>query len=242
MNRPLFQSIVASALSLSALATSAHAEWKVAPYEAVYEVSEGSKVIGRATVRLEKTASGFRYSNHLKGTAGMAKMLGADIQENTEFVVKQDHVQPVRYRYQQDVAFSQRVQTGELNWADMRATGTYKKDNWQAALKPNTLNRHVVDLQLAQALAGGAREFSAVVLDRGDFRDWRFVSEGEQDVKTPAGNFRALKVSRVRATDDNKQTLSYFAPSLGYLPVRIEQLESDGRRVVMNLLTKPKTL
>jgi len=60
----------------------------------------------------------------------------------------------------------------------------------------------------------------------------RFQAHGTEKISIPAGSFDAVRVER---TDATGKGTSWYAPSASVLPLRIEQVQGDGSKIVMEL-------
>ena len=89
----------------------------------------------------------------------------------------------------------------------------------------NVLDRQIVSLALARALAAGNQsDLTYQVVDRERLEPQRYRALGEETVVVPAGTLRAIKVERLRE-DSSRTTVTWFGIDQGLIPVRI--LQSD---------------
>ena len=78
------------------------------------------------------------------------------------------------------------------------------------------------------------------VLDGGKIKNMRFINEGTQTLNTKLGTFETVVVRRVRQ-GSSRETVTWFAPKLNYVPVQIEQLKK-GNLVARLKINKLKDL
>lgn len=230
------------ALSLMVLAVPAAAtELKLKPYTLTYAIIDNKKEIGEAKVQLKAiTDKRFEYTSNSAGTSGLAALLGGKIDEKTELEWTGTMLRPVAFTYAQQFALRTRTQNGRFDWIQKKASGENKDKPWTQPLKRRTVNRQLVDLTVAEAIANGEDDIGFDVIDRGDIRSWRFKRDGEEEITTRAGSFQAIRVLRIRESADGRETKMWFAPSLGYVPIRVEHTEKDGRGLSLDLKIKPK--
>ena len=70
-------------------------------FTATYNVSQGGEPMGVATVTLRAADNGeWIYSKDVKGTGGLAAMLGASMSESSRFRWKGDVPEAISYDYQ----------------------------------------------------------------------------------------------------------------------------------------------
>ena len=71
------------------------------------------------------------------------------------------------------------------------------------------------------------------MVDRKNLTHYQFRFAGRETVKTPAGDFEAIKLERIDNPD--KLGLLWVAPSRDYLPVRIETRNGGKPPVLLQL-------
>lgn len=102
-------------------------------------------------------------------------------------------------------------------------------------------DRVSVFMQLAGMLAarsGGFASGSEITLYTVGPRDadtWTFTVETEEKLQLPAGEFATIKLSRKPRREYDQKVEVWYAPSLGYLPVRNRITQQNGDFVDQNL-------
>lgn len=170
-----------------------------------------------------------------------ANALVATQHEQTRFTYnKTGEIRPLGYRYQRQVLGKERLAELAFDWPGARVTTTVKSKPWQMAISPGTQDKLSYQLQLRRDLALGKHEMRYQVADGGPLSEYHFRVLGEETVSTPQGEYRTLKVERVRAEDAGRTTHIWFAPALEYLIVKLYQTESDGKEygLLLNQLEK----
>jgi hypothetical protein len=105
------------ALALLALGSTSLVYAAPAPFTATYAVSRDGKVIGESTVHLSEAANGeWTLISETHGTAGMARMLGLDVREESRFRWDHDKPESLSYDYRQDVALKHKKRHAEFDW------------------------------------------------------------------------------------------------------------------------------
>lgn len=95
-------------------------------------------------------------------------------------------------------------------------------------------DRASVFIQLGGMLAGNPAGFpagstiSVYTVGPRDAEIWTFRIEGEETLNLPFGQLAAIKVSRQLRHERDQQLEVWYAPSLGYLPVRNKISQSNG--------------
>jgi hypothetical protein len=91
-------------------------------------------------------------------------------------------------------------------------------------LPPGTLDELIYVEALRQKLAAGATSMVVPALygSGGELREYHLQTLGEEEISTPAGRFRTIKVQRTQTGGKYTVTL-WCAPDLDYFPVRIDR-------------------
>ena len=95
------------------------------------------------------------------------------------------------------------------------------------ALLPDAQDKLSYQLAIMYDLQNGKTEFEYSIADKRKFKNYYFKVVGNEDIATPLGSLQTVKIERVMEKGE-KSTVLWCAPSLGFLPVRIEQNEKGG--------------
>lgn len=229
--RLMFFALLATLAGGSAANAIAASELK--PQHAVYAVMRNGKAVGDANYSLGRNPDGsWTLQSVTKGSAGMAKLFGLDVREESTFRWDDGAPQGVRYDYRQDAAIKHRQRTIEFDW---RAREAHVSDNgkqFRYAIEPGTIDRSTVAVQIGLLLAAGAHDATLSVAQKDHLEQQRFEARGEETIDVPAGSFKALRMER---TDASGKARSWYAPGVSTLPLRVEQVQGDGSTIVMEL-------
>ena len=115
-----------------------------------------------------------------------------------------------------------------FDWAAKTLTMEYKEGPNTRPIPPNAQDR--LSFLLAFAfLPQDGRPVKFSVADGRGVSDYTFDRVGSERVKTPAGEFDAVKIVRRKdGPDDHRSTEIWLAPAQGLIPVRIRVTEKDG--------------
>lgn len=207
------------------------------PFTAEYDLYRNEKRLGSTVVRLSREESGtWTYGLESEAEKGLFGLLGAGYEESSRWIAAGDRLMPLSFRREQHVAFSDRSYEAHFDWTANRAWGRARDRDWtMEELPPDTQDRLLVNLALIRDLRCGLKELSYRVLEKGELETWRFDRKGEGTVETPHGEHRVVKVAK-HHDDPERESLSWHAPELGWLAVRIEhQDDADEDRFSMVL-------
>lgn len=225
---------------LAALVTTADvAAAAPAPFEADYTVSRNGKALGDMRSRLTRAGDAtLVYRSVTEGRNGLAGLLGVRIEEESHLGVDGNGLRSSAYRYRQAMVARKRERTLRIE-ADGRVTETDNNRRWHYTASGAALDRHSVVLAIAARLREGVGEgviFDLPVADKGEVEPWRFLVSGRERIDTGKGSVDAIRIERVRK-DSERKTVSWHAPEMDFLPVKIEQVEPDGE-VLLSVLQR----
>jgi uncharacterized protein DUF3108 len=232
-----------SALLTLALAASAHAwaaDAPVRPFHAEYATSRNGEEIGRTTLDLADNGDGsWRLRSETRGTVGLAKLAGIHIVETSRFRWKDGRPEALDYDYRQEGALRQRTRHATFDWNAGEARVSEGGKDYRYPIAAGTIDRQSVTLGLAGDLLRGAAAFEYRVAVKDQVETMRYARGALETVQVPAGAFEARLMRREGepGSDRKRVSRSWFAESLGWLPVQIEQTEKNGDAVTLKLVS-----
>ena len=210
---------------------SAHAALATPPtaFTARYNVLQNGEPMGVATVTLRAGENGeWIYQKNVKGTSGLAAMLGASTDETSRFRWKGDVPEAISYDYQLQAAIKNKQRHLTVDWSNQQVTVDEGKGPLTYAAVPGMVERNTTALALGLALRNGSTDVTLPVAVRQQVEMQHFKVAGKENIKTPAGSFDA---SRVERTDANRDFNAWYVPARYPLPVKLAQ-RGDGNLVL----------
>jgi hypothetical protein len=216
-----------------ALATSAaFAATPPQPFTATYQVLREGEAIGQATIQLKAVGDGqYEYSNDVKGTSGLAAMLGASSSETTRFRWTGGVPETLTYDYKMETAIKQKQRHLQADWSTHQVGVTDNGKHFSYATAPGMVDRNTLPLALGLALQDNKRSVTLPVGVKQQIESQQFQVKGKETVKVPAGSFQAERVER---TDSDKSFDAWYAPRKYPVPVKLAQ--SDGGNLTLQLI------
>ena len=196
-------------------------------FDAHYTLHAGRLEIGKASVSLSPMGGGrFEYTTFSRAT-GAAALLGRnEIRERSVWQRVGARIRSLHYDYQRRGRKERRVEV-VFDWPRGQVTNHVNGKTWRMTVPDPTFDKQSLLLAVMQDLASGAAPLSYQVADGGRLKTYVFRQLGRQRVSTALGDLDTVVVERSVAGAARKTTF-WCAPSLDYLPVRIEHHESDG--------------
>lgn len=117
-----------------------------------------------------------------------------------------------------------------FDWKTQKAANEFKSRIETVTLQPDTLDQFTLELALMRDLKNNKKQLDYSIIDDGKIKHYHFIREGMEDVQTPAGKFKTVKIKRIRKKK-NRVTYMWCSPKLGYLPVKIQQTEKGDKHI-----------
>lgn len=197
------------------------------PFKAFYaaEFDLGINISGTATRQLQPLDNGrWQLSMH-------ASAVLASIDESSRFELRPDQrLLPQHYNYQRKLIGKKKQRELTFDWQNNHIASRYNDHTQRIKLEPDTLDTISYQFQLWNDMKAGMQSVDYRVADNGRIKDYRFNRLGDETVETPAGQFETIKVARDRGKGSGRQTYIWFAKAHEHVIVKLEQIETDGKR------------
>lgn len=165
-------------------------------------------------------------------TTGLISLFRNDlILEETKWMLEGGILKPVHYSYSHTRTKKERQVTIDFNWKKGQITNSINGESWNMPVEPGTLDKLLYQLAIMRDLKEGKSPISYTIADGGKIKTYNFELLGEEMLETPLGELHTLKLSRNKPNSRRETTL-WCALELDYLPVRVENIESDGRKTI----------
>jgi len=202
-------------------------------FTATYDVSQGGEPMGVATVTLRAAGNGeWIYSKDVKGTGGLAAMLGASMSESSRFRWKGDVPEAVSYDYRLQTGIKNKQRHLAVDWTKRQVTVDEGKGPQTYPSSPGMVERNTTSLALGLALRDGKQQVTLPVAVRQQVQAQSFKVTGKETVQVRAGSFSAERVDR---TDAERGFSAWYVPDRYPVPVKLSQ--HDGGDLTMELMS-----
>lgn len=214
-------------------AAAASVPLKPQTFVATYSIAWHGITAGRSTLTLSETAPGhYRYSSVDHATGLFRLFLPHAITQESRFRIVDGQIQPLSFRSRgggppEDVRF---------DWTSMRVTGTAKHKHIDLQLHAGTQDPGSVQIALMMAFLAGHPPASFWMLNTDVINQFQLVRRGQATLRTPLGRLHTVLYTSHHAKA-RRTTYMWLAPSLDYLPARLEQHRGDSTLFALNILS-----
>jgi len=228
-----------SILALAAYAlgtpTMSHAADCPQPFKVTFAVEWRGMSAGTSTLQLTRqgpTEYTYQSSNTARGLFRLA--LPDTITQTSHFTIVDGQVTPLKYVGDDGSSDTSRDVTLNFDWDTRRVTGTAENKPVDQPLVAGVQDSLSVQIALMCALARGESPKSFQLIDKDEVKEYQYTQEGSTTLDTPIGKLDTVIYTSQRA-GASRLTRLWIAPSLGYLPVRAEQVRKGKRELHLQL-------
>jgi hypothetical protein len=188
--------------------------------ELAYETSRNGTVLAEVFYLLEHDGRTYRITETSKGRGLLA--LRGTARRSSRGIVTSHGLKPVEFVDERTGRNTARV---NFDWDTKTVTQQYKGEPRVEPLPPRAHDRLAWLFDFA--FAPPRRQATFDLFDGRGQSHHVYTSAGGATIKTPLGEFEALRFMR---GNDGERTEVWLAPKLDFLPLRIQVLEKDGTR------------
>ena len=225
-------------LAAVAISSTVIAQIDIATYSAIYDVHYKGRRVGTSefSVRWDSATRHYHYASNTR-VKGLLRLISPKpVIEESEFLLTTEFVQPLNYLYEDGsrkgddnfrIAFDWTGNTAEINGDSGPVAIT---------LSPNTLDRASLQVAIMRDLAAGSAVGPYLFVDDDGLKTYEYSEEEGAEADTGMGQI-AVRRFRQQRQGSSRSTILWMAPSLRYLPVRIEQIRNGEIETVFALDT-----
>lgn len=192
--------------------------------EVAYELQRNGSAIADVVESLEYAGGKYQLTETWKGR-GLYSLLGS-ARRVSRGTIADGMLRPLEFF---DERSGRDTARAWFDWKAKKLTMQYKGERKVEPLYPDAQDRLSFLLALS-LLPGKAQTASYHVTDGKGLSHHRYALRGGERVRTPAGEFQTVRVERLRDPNDKDSAELWLAAELGYIPVRLLDIEKDGTR------------
>jgi uncharacterized protein DUF3108 len=205
------------------------------PFKITFDVEWRGMAAGTSTLQLSRnspTDYTYQSSNTARGLFRLA--IPDTITQVSHMSMVDGKVRPSSYVGDDGSSDTDRDVSLKFDWTAMRVTGTAENKPVDAALTPGVQDSLSVQVALMCALSKGESPKSFQLIDKDEVKEYQYTHEGNATLETPAGKLDTVIYTSQRK-GAKRLTRLWIAPSLGFLPVRAEQVNKGKRELQLQL-------
>jgi hypothetical protein len=209
----------------------------VRPFKASYVLSWKGISAASADLDLTRTSDGhYTYvsRNLAKGLFRLA--FPGEIMQKSTLQIDGDRVVPLSYRGDDGTSSSDRDVSLDYDWSAGRVRGIAEKEKVDLELRPDAQDPMTVQIAMIMQLAAGREPREFWLVDKKEIKEYRYTREAPARVRTAFGEFDTVVYSS-RRPDSDRITRVWYAPALGYTPVKAERVRGDKQEWAMSLVS-----
>lgn len=196
-------------------------------YVATYEAhAYGNTLVVVNTLRHEPEGIRMTMDAHI---VGFLRILGSfGFSRGSLFQFEDREVRLLETRMSQRTPRREREAEAQLDWNAKRARGRVNDEAFDMEVPAGTQDfLSSLYLTMTRLMDGDFDQVLTVdLLERNRLRSYTMENRGQERLETQLGTLDTIRVARQNSSDI--EVSGWFAPDLGYLPVRL-QYEADGR-------------
>lgn len=209
----------------------------VAPHTLTFGVEWKGISAGTTTLELKQTSPNNYVYVSTSVARGFARLFVADaVTQTSQFRVENGTVLPTNFR---GVDEKERETRLDFDWSRARVAGVARGHTVDLALEPGTQDPMSLQMLTIRELAVGQLSAHIHLIDGDKLKEYEQRREGTARLKTALGTLDTVIVASQRKGSD-RMTRTWYAPSLGYLPVQAQRLR-DGKIEVTLRIRSLKT-
>ncbi|RUO78926.1 DUF3108 domain-containing protein [Idiomarina tyrosinivorans] len=204
------------------------------PYSAKYDIRRGGDSYGDGVRELVRTEGG---EWQLFTKTDISWFILSDTRElSGQFTTTAGHIQPIAFRYKRTGTGSDKSFAAEFRRERETVVNLDNGRNINVPWQDNLLDEASVVEQLRWDVAKGQTEFDySVVNESGKPDEYRYARIGEETLSLPYGSVEAVKIKRVRDAGSSRETYYWFAPTLNYSLVKLQQIKEGDEQATLLL-------
>jgi hypothetical protein len=215
----LISSLVASLLAVSASAD------ELKPFQASYTWIWHGMTVAVSSLDLEHQDSGWVYRSNSE-PRGLGRMFSERPKQESVMEVTDQGVRPLSYKADDGTSATKRDANVQFDWQNNRVTGVYEDAKVDMPIPPGMQDDLSVQIALMVELLRGHTPDKFSLISGNSVREYRYTREGEETLNTPVGTIQTI-IFRSEKQYSPRATRFWCAPSLGYIPLRVQQTKGD---------------
>lgn len=193
----------------------------IKPYRAVYNARFDTFLPfeGKAIRQLQQQPNGQWLLSHTIDSGILS------LKETSLFNWQNQQPRTQTYQYKQNSIGKNKIQQLDFDWVALEAHHETDKAPGSFTIPVNALDKLTYQLKMRQDLQSGKEIGVYSVADKRKLKEYGFILLGTEELNTPVGKLKTVKIKRDRGPDNKRETTFWLASDWDYLLVKIQQKE-----------------
>ena len=216
-------------LFLTVLSSLAHADLP-GSFTATYALHYDDLRIGVMERKFTRNGDGSGIFESNGKLTGLAALFRKDkITESSRWEINDGRLRPVEYKYVRTGGNKEKKEHHRFNWQKNKVISITNDGKKEQSIVPGILDKQLYQLAMME-IKEPEKGLTYDLIDGTTLKTYQFEFQGEEDLSTPMGKLKALKFHRQKPENDTskRDTVLWCAPSLHYLPVRVDVTNHKG--------------
>jgi hypothetical protein len=202
------------------------------PFEAAYAWSWHGATVAISRLKLEHQVGDTWVYSSTSEPRGLGYLYPLRPALRSTLRIGAQGVQPLSFKA--DGGGAEHNANVTFDWSAGRASGVYEGVTVDIPIKPGIQDDLSVQIAMMVELLRGRTPEQLSVIDKNSTREYRYQREGAQPIDTALGRIDTVIYSS-QHPGSPRVTRFWCAPSMGYLPLRIEQKRVDSVEWTMDI-------
>ena len=195
------------------------------PFQASYNWIWHGMTVAESSLDLEHQDSNWVYRSRSE-PRGIGRMFAERPIQESVMQVNDDGVRPLSYKADDGTSSTKRDANVQFDWQNNRVTGVYEDAKVDMPIPPDMQDDLSVQIALMVELLRGHTPEKFSLISGNQVREYRYSREGEETLTTPVGTLQTI-IYRSEKQYSPRVTRFWCAPSLGYIPLRVQQTKGN---------------
>ena len=219
----LTRSLALLTLALAASASAFAEELK--PFQASYSWIYRGMTVAVSSLDLQHEDANWIYRSKSE-PRGIGRLFSERPTQESVMQITADGVRPLSYKADDGTSSTKRDANVQFDWQNNRVTGVYEDAKVDMPIPPGMQDDLSVQIALMVELLRGHTPDKFSLISGNSVREYRYSREGEETLTTPVGTIQTI-IYRSEKQYSPRATRFWCAPSLGYIPLRVQQKKGD---------------
>jgi len=196
------------------------------PFDASYTWIWHGLTVAVSSLHLEHQEGNKWVYRSKSDPRGLGRMFSERPVQESLLEVTDSGVRPLTYKADDGTSATKRDANVTFDWEHNHMTGVNEDAKVDMPLPPGIQDDLSVQIALMVELLRGHTPDKFSLLSGNSIREYRYSRDGEETLTTPVGTIQTI-IYRSEKQYSPRVTRFWCAPSLGYIPLRVEQKRKD---------------